>query len=188
MKPRVKVVTGYVPLTNRSRTQEEFRSHGARLLALPVPIRAFVDYRLEDCWLYTFLKYRKGPLLCADGGNPQNNTEAFHIVIHQKTEWMCLAAQEDKESDVFVWIDYGIFHLSDITEQIILDFLEEAAFQTEIAAAGSRKRLPLNPAARIGGLTEVFLSATGATFIHWTRQSRRRQSNSSNRRGCSLGK
>lgn len=44
--------------------------------------------------------------------------------MHQKQEWMCLAAIEDPDPDVFVWIDYGVLKQHNMTDETITRFCE----------------------------------------------------------------
>src|SRR5947207_11740688 len=62
-----------------------------------------------------------------------------NIVMHQKMEWMALAALEDTESEVFVWIDYGVLKQDSMSQPIITDFihrLERKDVLEEITAPG----------------------------------------------------
>ena len=121
---KAKLVSGYVrldlPLSHR--THADYRALGARLEAVPVPKQVFVEYPLESCWMYKFLK-TVPPVTHSVEHNPNKNSLEYHIVQHQKVEWMLDAALEDHEHDVFVWVDYGVFHNPSITEQAIVDLI-----------------------------------------------------------------
>jgi len=119
---RTKIVTGFIPISGHPRAIPDYESLGARLLALPVPMRAFLDDELQSCWLARFLKTLP-PVTHSIHDNPAKNTLAYHVATHQKSEWLRRAAVEDSETDVFVWIDYGIFKLPGVTEEVVLDFL-----------------------------------------------------------------
>ena len=118
---RTRIVTGFVPVPGHP-WANEYQRLGARLLALPAPMRAFLDDELESCWLARLLKTLP-PVTHSIHDNPKKNTLEYLAVVHQKSEWLRRAAMEDPETDVFVWIDYGIFKLPGVTEEIILDFL-----------------------------------------------------------------
>lgn len=132
--PSCKIVTGYVPLKGNPRSVWEYANLGGQLMQVDVPIRYF-HWPLKDCWL---AKHLKDVPACthSEGDNPQKNTMAYHIVQHQKTDWLLRAAQEDKETDVFVWIDYGVFHLPGVTAAVIEEFSHRAAQEKDVAIPG----------------------------------------------------
>jgi hypothetical protein len=68
--------------------------------------------------------------------NPQKNSLAYHIVQAQKTEFLEVASYVDPLADVFVWIDYGIFHVPGVTREIIDTFLDRADSERAIAIPG----------------------------------------------------
>lgn len=117
----LKVVTGYTPVPISTRRPDEYRALGARLLSLPVDIDFHSDTKLEDCWLWRAAV--KSSARVPWSNNPSKNTLEFFCVAHQKTEWLERSQMNNPGIDTFVWIDYGVFHLSGVTEQIILDFL-----------------------------------------------------------------
>ncbi len=66
---------------------------------------------LPDLWLSQFLEKLpplEPPLTWSKGDNPKKNSLEYHCVQYQKFAWLARAANEDEESDTFVWIDYGI--------------------------------------------------------------------------------
>ncbi len=132
--PSCKIVTGYVPLKGNPRSQWEYVGLGGQLMQVDTPIR-YYHWPLSDCWLHKHLK-DVPPCTHSEGDNPQKNTMAYHIVQHQKTDWLLRAAQEDKETDVFVWIDYGVFHLPGITATVIENFCKRVSNEPHIAIPG----------------------------------------------------
>lgn len=143
----VQIVTGYVPLPGMIKSEETYRELGQRLLSLPTPIRAFLDYPLESCWMDTFLEYSPLEIEPYVADCPQKNTLAYHTVQHQKTQWMAQAAEEEGHGvDVFVWIDFGVFHLPGVTEEVILDFLARVNSEENIAIPGcwSKRKVVLD--------------------------------------------
>jgi hypothetical protein len=42
-----------------------------------------------------------------------------------KSTWLVQAADEYPDADVLVWVDYGIFNLPDINNQMIYEFMEK---------------------------------------------------------------
>lgn len=121
----VKLVTGYVPIPNHPRTPEEYGKLGEnfRDLRLPLPPAIYYD-SLEQCWLKQLIDKLPWTPTHSEGDNPAKNTLAYHIVNHQKFEWLYQAAQHDKLAQVFVWVDYGIFHVPGVTAAVIQDFFE----------------------------------------------------------------
>jgi hypothetical protein len=112
---------------------------GRRLLALPVPkvvwttpdlgeelgrepgaagLNAFPPSR-GPLWVHEELQGRTCAVASQD---PRKDTLEYHAVQHQKTQWLDWASREH-ESALLVWIDFGIFHLPGITEDVLLDFV-----------------------------------------------------------------
>src|ERR1035437_9629652 len=67
--------------------------------------------------------------------NPNKNSLGYHIVQHQKVEWMLDAAYEDHEPDVFIWMDYGALYNPSLTEQAVVDLIGRCE-ETGIAVPG----------------------------------------------------
>jgi hypothetical protein len=120
---KIKVVTGFVPIDGHPRPPEEYSELGLKLKALNAPLKAFYN-RVEDCWLYKeIMKMPVWPTAhVAD--NPKKNTPAYHIVQHQKVEWLGAASLLDQTADTFIWVDYGIMHVPGVTPEVINQFLE----------------------------------------------------------------
>ncbi len=130
----VHLVSGYVPLTVTHRSEEEYYRLGENLHSLHVESSIFFD-TIEDCWMHHAIK-GKGyePRHAHDLGK---NTMEYHIVQHQKTTWMLRAALANPKDDVFVWMDYGIFHMPGFTQEKVLAFLQECEHETAIAIPGA---------------------------------------------------
>ena len=120
---QVKLVTAYVPIPNHPRTAEEYGALGEKLSGVPVPKKAFY-MPFHETWLAKYLLKMPFKVPHSEGDNPAKNTVAYHCVNHEKTSWLRQAAEEDKVSDVFVWVDYGIFRLPGVTNQAIYEFME----------------------------------------------------------------
>jgi hypothetical protein len=144
---KMKLVTGYIPLESSSfyRSHEDFKRLGARLRATPVPIRMFID-KLEDCWLHYYLKGRpQFPAVThSTGGNPAKDTLEYLIILHQKTEWLLRARTSDMDVDVFVWMDYGIFHQEGFTEELVSDFFSRVKLEEAVAIPGLWEKGPVS--------------------------------------------
>ena len=136
----IALVTGFVPLPNHPRSEAEYRKLGERLRDLPFTKREatclMVEMRLEHCWLHQFLKWRGGEITWSVSDNPRKNTLDYLCVQAQKAEFLSEAARGFERADVFVWVDFGIFHLPGMTEEIIVDFARRAKHETMITIPG----------------------------------------------------
>jgi hypothetical protein len=118
---KVKLVTGYVPIPNHPRTAADYDRLGAQLAEVDAPRHKFTT-PLQNCWLYHEMALLPFKPTHSIDDNPAKNSLAYHIVQHQKFEWLLSASILDKETDVFVWIDYGIFHMPSVSVAVIRDF------------------------------------------------------------------
>lgn len=141
----VKIVTGFVPTPN-PRPVEDYYKLGEKLCMVPVAKKVFKDYPLEECWMHRFIKELDRDLTWSQGDNPKKNTLEYHIIQHQKTDWMIRAALDDDEADVFVWIDYGIFHLPDVTVAVINKLCKRAEAEPEMSIPGCWPKGPIDDA------------------------------------------
>jgi hypothetical protein len=121
----IRVVTGYVPIVGFHRTAADFGALGEKLRELSFPVKPFYN-QLEKCWLHKFLWEQERPekITYSASDNPTKNTMAYHIVQHQKFEWLAAAQAGDAVSDTFVWLDYGILHVPGVTVAVIEQFLQ----------------------------------------------------------------
>jgi hypothetical protein len=121
---RTKLVTAYVPIPNHPRTAAEYGALGEQLSGVPVRKKCFYN-QIDECWLWKYIgsmPFNPRPMV---GDNPQKNTVNYHIVQHEKTSWLKRAAAEDPEADVLVWVDYGVFRLPGVNNQVIYEFMEK---------------------------------------------------------------
>jgi hypothetical protein len=134
----ITVVTAFVPIPDHPRSEEEYHALGARLLTLDHVL--YAEGELDKCWLFNYLDdrygFEPGCFTHSVAENPDKNSLAYHIVQAQKTEWLVAAAMVDPTADVFVWIDYGIFHIPGVTSLIIEDFLRRADSEQAISIPG----------------------------------------------------
>lgn len=121
--PKVKVVTGYVPLANHPRSAAEYGALGEKIFSgFPGDsIHPFYD-PLAACWLWRTVSPLK-QLTHSTGDNPAKNSLAYHCVQHQKFAWLLTAMVKDPSADSYVWIDYGIGHVPGVTAAVIRDFV-----------------------------------------------------------------
>lgn len=121
---KIRVVTGFVPIENHPRPMEEYSALGDQLRGINAPLKAFYNI-VADCWLFKEIAKLHAIPTHSVGDNPAKNSLQYHIVNHQKTEWLGAASLLDKEADVFVWVDYGIMHVPGVTPAVINSFLEK---------------------------------------------------------------
>jgi hypothetical protein len=133
----ISVVTAFVPIPGHPRSEAEYHNLGSDLLTIKHRVLS-AKGELERCWLYAHIceNYDPAAITYSAADNPQKNSLAYHIVQAQKTEWLEVASIVDLFSDVFVWIDYGIFHVPGVTKEIIDAFLERADSEQAIAIPG----------------------------------------------------
>lgn len=120
---RARLVTGYIPLPGQVRGPAEYGALGEKLGGVPVRKKAFYQ-RVEETWMNRFLGTREVLPRPSTADNPIKNNILYHCVQHQKTEWLLAAAREYPDEDVFVWVDYGIFHQPGVNNQAIFEFME----------------------------------------------------------------
>ena len=120
----VQVVTAFVPIDGHPRPPEMYSDFGKQLRAIRAPLKAFYN-SVSDCWLHKALEQKIGPVTHSIGDNPAKNSLAYHIVQHQKFDWLGAASYINRHADVFVWIDYGILHVPGVTVDVINKFLEQ---------------------------------------------------------------
>ncbi len=123
----VRLVTGHVRLPSADfyRSPDDFARYSKRLLSAPVEKSVFAEWPLENCWLYphTHHAYPEPTVPLSAHGNPAKDTLDYMVVLAQKTEWLSLAYENDPHADSYVWADYGVFHQTGVTEEIIAEFL-----------------------------------------------------------------
>lgn len=135
----VRVVTGFVEIPGHPRSVEEYTKLGDRLeeLAKTFDQRMLLFYGdVSEMWLFEYLRDTGMKVDVAVADNPAKNSAAYHIVQHQKSHWLMRAAELDTTSDVFAWLDYGIFSVPGVTEEAIQHALERAAYEKAICIPG----------------------------------------------------
>lgn len=119
---KARLVTGYVPIIDHPRGVKEYGELGEKLGGCPVRKKAFYQ-EVGSTWLAEMLRMLPFKPSWSVGDNPQKNSLAYHCVQHQKTEWLAQAAEE-YDDDIFVWVDYGIFHQPGVCNEAIVRFIE----------------------------------------------------------------
>lgn len=128
------LVSAYVQLNEGHRSHEEYMRLGDKLFDIPVPKTIF-HHPLECCWMHGALVGQNYEP--RHGGDKKKNTLNYHIVQHQKTTWMLQAAADEPDANVFVWIDYGVFHMDGVTSERILDLMHDCQTEEGIAIPGA---------------------------------------------------
>jgi len=137
----IAVVTGFVPIPDHPRSEAEYRKLGRKLLNAQVPqdeaVLMALEMNLRDCWLYQYLNWRGSEFTHSVSDNPRKNTPAYHIVQSQKSEFLLEAARaHGHDAEVYVWVDYGIYHLPGMIDEILVDFLRQAKNEKSITIPG----------------------------------------------------
>lgn len=131
-------ITAYVPIPGHPRTADDYHQLAVPLhdMSTDVPLLSRRE-ELKNCWLQQYLDEFDSVVTHSVADNPQKNTMSYHVVQAQKTEFLVQAAEACKmQPDVYVWIDYGIFHVPGVTQEIIRDFLIRADGEQTIAIPG----------------------------------------------------
>jgi len=132
----ITAVTAFVPIPGHPRPEAEYHALGSRLLGMHCEIPLlFAEGDLMHCWLFDRLQ-QQPEFTHSVSDNPAKNSVAYHIVQAQKSTWLAAAATVDTLADVFCWIDYGIFHVPGVTEQVIIEFLQRAENERLITIPG----------------------------------------------------
>jgi len=131
----ITVVTGYVELPNHPRPKREYEQLVRKLFNIEHSVLLYKP-ELEECWLHQYLCNSEQSCTHSVSDNPAKNTLGYHIVQAQKTQWIEKAWVEYPKTDVFVWIDAGIFHVPGVTAKIIDDFLARAEGERAVTIPG----------------------------------------------------
>src|SRR5271170_454690 len=125
-RAKVRVVTGLVPIPLHPRSGKEYADLGDRLKSALGDRPIAVYYQpVDECWLHAFLEKLPFEPTWSKGDNPGKNSWQYHVVNHEKFQWLERAANDDQESDSFVWLDYGIMRLPGVDGGTINDFLDK---------------------------------------------------------------
>lgn len=111
------IVTGYVRLDSPHRPHDEYMRHLEHLLAIGLPVTVFTQ-PLADCWLHRHHAARGRQI--QPGGK---DSQAYHCVQHEKTAWLCRAAQA-WEPRTIIWIDMAVLHIARIQPEHIVEYVQ----------------------------------------------------------------
>ena len=120
---RARLVTAYVPIIDHPRKSSEYGELGEKLSGVPVRKKAFYQ-EVGSTWLAQYLRLLPHAPRWSVGDNPEKNSLAYHCVQHEKFSWLAQAAREYDDDDIFVWVDYGIFHQPGVCNEAIVKFME----------------------------------------------------------------
>lgn len=137
MPNNVKVVTGYIPIPEVINVSEaRFRELGAQLkAACPCPVKAFDETNEDsifDTWMWKWIAAQPWQDEVSESDPSPDPARFLHpeakllsnYVMHQKYEWLALAAMEDPYPETFVWIDYGVLKQINMTPETVTRFIE----------------------------------------------------------------
>jgi hypothetical protein len=142
---RVKVVSAFVPIPKHPRPASEYQRRGVELQNALAgrPLHVFND-ELADLWMASFLeRLNSGPVQHQQGDNPAKNTLNYHMVQHNKLEWLERATFLDSDAETFVWLDYGIMTLPGFSTSPLTAFLDRIVVN-DLAIPGCWERRLVN--------------------------------------------
>lgn len=135
---KVKLVTGYCPLPILNVSEEKYRAHGETMKQVsPVPWVAYDEDPVDKCWSHGFVKSMKPHFA---GTYPRDRfpdewTACCSAIVNlNKTKWLTDALKDDNESDVFVWVDYGILKQTGMLPTHLVNFLLDVKDNGEMDA------------------------------------------------------
>lgn len=124
------LVTGYCPIQGHPRSAKEYGELGENLfggLEGNFTVHPFYE-TVQETWLAKHIQSLPQPiaesLSHSAGDNPEKNTLAYHCVQHQKFAWLLKALVLHPQADIFVWMDYGIGHVSGVTPEVVNNFMD----------------------------------------------------------------
>ena len=110
-------VTGYVRLDSPHRSHDAYMDYLRQLVAIGLPLVVF-SQPLDECWLHRH--YAERGWVIEPGGK---DSQAYHIVQHEKTAWLCRGVRAFSPRTV-VWLDASILHIASIRPRHVVDYLE----------------------------------------------------------------
>jgi len=144
------LVSAYVDLQRKFSGQPDYRALGKQLAKLSCEKDVVEQFPLECCWLNQFLDHPKfSEVETASNGNKVKDTRDYMVVQHEKVEWLRDAAARHPDTDVFVWVDYGIFRLTDVVRSDLEFFMKKAKYETGVSIPGCWERSDDIPFGRI---------------------------------------
>lgn len=142
----------------KNKTLLEYLNYGKMVISLPIPKIIFVEshiiqllpvqdkwthyeiIQLHDLWLMDqFPKLDANK--CIRKGSIHKDTTLYLILMLNKTNWMMEAIKKNEfNTDQFMWLDFGIFHVSndydeDIMKENILKSCQQSISSSQIFIA-----------------------------------------------------
>lgn len=148
------VVTAYVPLDVKHLTPQQYRDLGTRMLnATDGRYHFFDQFPLSDCWLF-----KENPPMVPAAPTPADRYATpedyvrSNIVQHSRTQWALAAVEAHPDTDVVVWLDYGILKQGYWNQRPVeprhiknlLDKIERRKTMEDIPFPGIEGRQPIN--------------------------------------------
>lgn len=116
-----------MPIADHTRTASEYAKLGEKLRGCLEDFNTSAYYdTLPALWMTPFIERLAGQghtIQHSQGDNPRKNSMEYHAVQHNKFEWLERAAEEDSESDTFVWLDYGCMRLPGFDKNTLTESL-----------------------------------------------------------------
>jgi glycosyltransferase involved in cell wall biosynthesis len=156
---KIHLVSGYFPLSgypSTYRSYSDYIASGTRLMNLPVqktiwfpevegdvigetlkiggnsyPSSMFRFDDPEKFWAKEMVRMEEedGKEVEVSCNMLGKDTLDYHALQHQKTTWLAKVAAET-DADVVVWIDFGIFHLPNVDENVLNRFFRHISART----------------------------------------------------------
>lgn len=145
MKSGCTVVSGFLADANTHRSLQNYLALGSKLLAVPIPKVIFLERRIvralchdydrelnilcpfemEELVLFDALKNNQLEIPRSTT-TPEKDTREYLSVINNKTAWARKAAEMNPfETTQFVWIDFGIAHVFDNSDDRFVKAMQE---------------------------------------------------------------
>jgi hypothetical protein len=124
----IRVVVGYIPIPGQPRGPEVYAELGLKLKELKVQVHPFYE-TIKDTWMYQMVEALPFTPTVSVSDNPMKNSFYYHAVQHQKFLWLYKAMKHEanRNAKVFVYLDYGICHVSGVSPAVINDMLDRVS-------------------------------------------------------------
>jgi hypothetical protein len=173
-------VTGYINVADGYRDSDQYIRLGKRMLECGQPTIAFLDsrlvhydlpttakiipYNIEDCWLYP---YRTAEL--PTGRHPVKDNALRMATCCEKTDWI-VKALDHTDAELLAWMDFGIFHITDIQPEHLQSFYQKLLYDTtQLINVGSI--WPVTPDIQVDYERPCWYCAGGGLVVprHWAK-------------------
>ncbi len=146
-RAKVRVVSGIVDIPDHTRSRSEYDKLAAQLVgAIGDHVPMIIEQGVRDLWMTPFIEklaLAGHHIQHSQGDNPAKNSMEYHAVQHQKFQWLEMAANQDQESDSFLWLDYGIMRLPGLDSNNLTEFLRRVK-KNDLAIPGCWEKGEIN--------------------------------------------